>query len=63
MSGGDLALDGVRIALADRVLIGPLTLTVAPGEAATVMGPSGCGKSSLLAFICGTLDPAFTAAG
>ncbi|MGE0120404.1 MAG: ATP-binding cassette domain-containing protein [Dongiaceae bacterium] len=63
MSAGDLALDGVRIALADRVLIGPLSLTVAPGEAATVMGPSGCGKSSLLAFVCGTLDPAFTAAG
>ena len=27
------------------------------------MGPSGCGKSSLLAFICGTLDPAFAASG
>ena len=27
------------------------------------MGPSGSGKSSLLAFICGTLDPAFTAEG
>jgi putative thiamine transport system ATP-binding protein len=29
----------------------------------TVMGPSGCGKSSLLAFICGTLEPAFEASG
>jgi putative thiamine transport system ATP-binding protein len=27
------------------------------------MGSSGSGKSSLLAFICGTLDPAFTAEG
>jgi putative thiamine transport system ATP-binding protein len=27
------------------------------------MGPSGSGKSSLLAFICGTLDPAFRAIG
>jgi putative thiamine transport system ATP-binding protein len=27
------------------------------------MGPSGCGKSSLLAYICGTLDPAFAVSG
>jgi putative thiamine transport system ATP-binding protein len=44
-------------------LVAPLRLTVAPGEAATIMGPSGCGKSSLLAFLCGTLDPAFAAGG
>jgi len=27
------------------------------------MGPSGSGKSSLLAFLCGTLDPAFRSQG
>jgi len=27
------------------------------------MGPSGSGKSSLLAFLCGTLDPAFVGQG
>src|SRR5262245_18401388 len=27
------------------------------------MGPSGCGKSSLLAYICGALDPAVRAGG
>lgn len=63
MSDGDLRLAGVFVRLADRELIAPLTMTVAPGEVATVMGPSGCGKSSLLAFLCGTLDPAFTAGG
>jgi putative thiamine transport system ATP-binding protein len=63
MTAPALSLDGVFIRLGERVLIPPLTCTVAPGEVTTVMGPSGCGKSSLLAFICGTLDPAFTAAG
>jgi putative thiamine transport system ATP-binding protein len=63
MNAGRLSLDGVFIRLPGRVLIPPLTCSVAPGEVTTVMGPSGCGKSSLLAFICGTLDPAFTAGG
>lgn len=63
MTADGLSLEGVFIRLGDRVLIPPLTCTVAPGEVTTVMGPSGCGKSSLLAFICGTLDPAFTAGG
>jgi putative thiamine transport system ATP-binding protein len=59
----ELRLAGVFIRLAGRELIAPLTMTVAPGEVATLMGPSGSGKSSLLAFICGTLDPAFAAGG
>lgn len=58
-----LNLREVGIALADRHLMGPLSLTVAPGAVSTIMGPSGCGKSSLLAFVCGTLDPAFSATG
>nr|WP_083812188.1 ATP-binding cassette domain-containing protein [Polymorphum gilvum] len=40
-----------------------LSAAVAPGTALTVMGPSGSGKSSLLAFVAGFLDPAFTASG
>jgi len=58
-----LELDGVTIAVAGRSLVGPLDLVVPAGAAATVMGPSGCGKSSLLAYIAGTLDPAFAASG
>ncbi len=63
MTAAGLSLEGVFIRLGDCVLIPPLTCSVAPGEVTTVMGPSGCGKSSLLGYICGTLDPAFTAGG
>ena len=58
-----LVLDGVGLWLGDRRLIGPVDLALAPGDAAVLMGPSGSGKSSLLAFLCGTLDPAFRAEG
>jgi putative thiamine transport system ATP-binding protein len=60
---GALHLEDVRLFLSGRSLFVPLTVTVAPGEVTTVMGPSGCGKSSLLSFLCGTLDAAFTASG
>ena len=58
-----LRLQGVRLAIGGRTLIGPLSATVHPGECLTLMGPSGCGKSSLLAWMAGTLDPAFEAQG
>lgn len=58
-----LALDEVSLSVGPRPLFPPLSLQLPPGEVATLMGPSGCGKSSLLAFLCGTLDPALTASG
>ena len=67
MTGGDntglLELREVRLAVGGRTLLAPLSLTVAAGQVTTLMGPSGCGKSSLLAYICGALDPGFTASG
>lgn len=60
---GSLRIEGVVLAVAGQPVIGPLTLEVAPGAVVTLMGPSGCGKSSLLAFVSGSLDPAFTARG
>lgn len=61
MSG--LVLERVEIALNGAVLVGPLDLTVAPGEIVTLMGASGAGKSTLLAFIGGFLDPVFETRG
>ena len=62
-AGAALALREVTLSLHGRRLLGPLSLEVRPGEVTTVMGPSGCGKSSLLAYLCGTLDPAFETSG
>jgi len=60
---GQLELRDVTLELAGRPVIAGLSLTVAASDLVTVMGPSGSGKSSLLAFICGTLDPAFRSTG
>jgi NitT/TauT family transport system ATP-binding protein len=35
---------------------GPSTLSVGPGEFASLVGPSGCGKSTLMLMIAGLLD-------
>jgi len=37
--------------------LGPLDLTVAPGEFVCLVGPSGCGKSTLLRIAAGLLRP------
>jgi putative thiamine transport system ATP-binding protein len=63
MAVSALSLRSVGIAIGGRHLIRDLCAEIAPGECLTVMGPSGCGKSSLLAFVSGTLDPAFAAQG
>jgi putative thiamine transport system ATP-binding protein len=60
---GSLRIENVSIAIHGATLVGPVDLTIAPGEVVTVMGPSGSGKSTLLAFIGGFLDRAFTARG
>jgi putative thiamine transport system ATP-binding protein len=52
-----LALHEVSIALHGRVLVPPLSATVAAGEVLVVMGASGSGKSSLLSYLAGLLAP------
>jgi putative thiamine transport system ATP-binding protein len=47
-----------RLATARHTLVQNLRIDIPPGCVHTLMGPSGCGKSSLLAAVCGTLDPA-----
>jgi len=58
-----LDLNGVAVAADGRSLFAPVTLHVAPGGVTTLMGPSGSGKSSLLAYLCGTLDPGLRGQG
>jgi putative thiamine transport system ATP-binding protein len=63
MNDGSLQLCGVRLQLGSRLLIAPLTVTIARGEVVTLMGESGAGKSSLLGYLCGTLAPVFSGSG
>ena len=42
-----------------RAILGPLSLTVAPGERVALLGPSGIGKSTLLRIVAG-LDRDFS---
>ena len=60
-----LMLRDITIGLkrARKPLIGGLGLTTNAGEIVTVMGPSGVGKSTLLAYVGGHLDHAFSATG
>lgn len=58
-----LEIRAARIRLGDRVLFDGLDACVRPGEVLAVMGASGSGKSTLLAWLCGTLEPVFSAQG
>ena len=64
LSSGCLASCSSTSACASaRVALVELDTAVEPGQDLTLMGPSGSGKSTFLSFLCGTLDPAFSAEG
>ena len=58
-----LRLRGLRLWLGDRLLVDGFDANVGPGEVLAVTGPSGSGKSSLLAHLCGLLEPGLRGAG
>jgi putative thiamine transport system ATP-binding protein len=58
-----LELRNVALTIAGRPLIGPIDVTIGPGEILALLGPSGVGKSSLLKFLCGVLPRDFAARG
>ena len=58
-----LSLRAICLSLSGRLLFTPVSLDVGAGRVFGLVAPSGGGKSSLLAFLCGFLDPAFRAQG
>lgn len=52
-----LALRGVTMRFAERVVLDRVDLTAAPGERIGVIGDNGSGKSTLLRLIAGELEP------
>ena len=57
-----LSLQNITISKGGEPLLS-VSHDIGPGEILTIMGPSGVGKSTLLAFVTGTLSPAFAATG
>ena len=53
-----IVVDGLRYAIAGRVIFDGLSLTVPKGKVTAFMGPSGTGKTTLLRMITGQLRPA-----
>lgn len=57
MSAPAVVLDRVEVAAGRTRLLGPLSLTVAPGEHVLLVGPSGSGKTTLLRAVAGLAVP------
>ncbi len=58
-----LDLINIEIWIREQQLVRAFSMKVAPGEVVTIMGASGAGKSSILSYIGGDLEPAFSAKG
>jgi ATP-binding cassette, subfamily F, member 3 len=57
--GGDqaLALDGIRVAIGERVLLDQFSATVRRGDVIGLIGPNGAGKTTLIKCIAGERPP------
>ncbi len=58
-----LELKNITLQLKEKTLIQPFSIDIAAGEIVVLMGSSGSGKSSILSYIGGDLDEAFSASG
>ena len=56
MSGELLRVEALAVERSEGFRLGPVELSVAPGEAVAVLGPNGAGKSTLLSLLDGTLE-------
>jgi len=52
-----IALSDVEVRAGRQPILGPVDLTVTPGEHVLIVGPSGCGKTTLLRTIAGLARP------
>jgi spermidine/putrescine ABC transporter ATP-binding subunit len=57
MPDAALELRGLTKRYAAGAVVGPIELTVQPGEFVTLLGPSGCGKTTTLNMIAGFIAP------
>lgn len=53
MTDAAIELSGVLVEAGGKPILGPLDLSVEPGEHVVVVGPSGCGKTTLLRVVAG----------